>query len=190
MLLLGVVQAQVTGAPAGAGSYDLLQTEILTSSQASVTFSSLGDYASTYQHLQVRYVAGNTNAATDFDNVIMRFNSDAGSNYAHHRLWGRGAALGVSAFASSSQTQMLGGLTSRGSSTAFAANVIDILDPFETTKNKTIRVLTGGTNSTESIIGLNSGLWMNTSAVTTILLQNFEDQFRIGSRFSLYGLRK
>ena len=165
---------------------DILAEEVLTSSQASVTFSSLDTLAAGYQHLQIRYVAGNTNVATDFDNVIMRFNSDAGANYAHHRLWGTGS---VNSYASSSQTQMLGGLVSRGSSTAFAANVIDILDAFETTKNKTIRVLTGGTNSSQNVIGLNSGLWISTSAVTTILLSNFENTFRVGSRFTLIGLK-
>jgi hypothetical protein len=40
MLLLGVLAAQAeAAAPAAAGSYDLLETEILTGTQASVTFT-------------------------------------------------------------------------------------------------------------------------------------------------------
>ena len=75
MLLLGVLAAQAeAAAPAGVAAYDLLETEILTGSQASVTFSSLGDYASDYQHLQVRG-AIMTTADTRF---WMNLNSDTG----------------------------------------------------------------------------------------------------------------
>ena len=38
-------------------SFDLIQTYTLSSNQASVTFSNLGDYSSTYKHLQLRMVA-------------------------------------------------------------------------------------------------------------------------------------
>ena len=43
------------GAVAG-GSYDLLETTILSSNAASVTFSNLNNYAADYQHLQIRAV--------------------------------------------------------------------------------------------------------------------------------------
>jgi hypothetical protein len=56
MLLLGVLQAQAAGQVA-AGSFDLLETQVLTSSAASVTFSSLSTYAADYQHLQIRIVS-------------------------------------------------------------------------------------------------------------------------------------
>ena len=188
MLLLGVVQAQASGGVAGAGSYDLLATEILSSTQASVTFSSLGDYAADYQHLQIRWVGGNTNVSTDIDNVKITFNGDTGSNYARHRLLGTGSS--VLSLASSSGNYAYGGIVTRGSSVAHAANVIDLLDPFETSKYLTIRTLFGATNSSQNMVGINSGLWMNTASLTSFSMQaESVDSFRAGSRFSLYGLR-
>jgi hypothetical protein len=52
---LGILSA--AGAGGGvAGDYELISSEILGTTAASVTFSSLGDYSSTYKHLQIRAV--------------------------------------------------------------------------------------------------------------------------------------
>ena len=190
MLLLGVVQAQAFET-AAAGSYDLLATEILTGSQASVTFSSLGDYASTYQHLQIRMVTRNTfGSGTVRGFNAINFNGDFASNYNSHILSGTGSAVssiydtyagaGAGDFPYSS---------SEGSD--YGAAVIDILDPFENTKNKTIRSIGGHTTASQNRIVLTSGLWRNTSPVTSITcIPVNAHSFRAGSRFSLYGLRK
>jgi hypothetical protein len=70
----------------------------------------------------------------------------------------------------------------------FSAGFTDVLDPYSTTKNKTIRSLNG--NIDQSFIFLWSGLWMDTSSLTSITLssQNAAN-FVSGSRFSLYGIR-
>jgi hypothetical protein len=176
----------LSSAGASLGAYELIETQILGSTAASITFSGLSAYADRYKHLQIRFVAGNTNATTSLDNVRLRLNADSGNNYAHHRLWGRGSS--IESLASTSQSGALGGLVGRGSATIFAANIVDILDTYSSTKNTTIRVLTGG-YQTNQIVGLNSGLWMNTASVTSIELSNFNDSFRVGSRFSIYGIR-
>jgi hypothetical protein len=173
-------------APAAAGSYDLLATTILTSSASSVTFSSLGDYATDYQHLQIRAAARYGVAGSFYDNMRLQFNADTGSNYAWHRLRGNGST--VTSAASSSQSNILVGYYATSGSTA--PNVIDILDPFETSKNTTLRSLAGAAETTDKIISLNSGLWMNTNALTEIKLFTSSGEFQSNSRFSLYGLRK
>jgi hypothetical protein len=121
------------------------------------------------------------------DNVRLRFNGDSGNNYAHHRLWGNGSVL--NAYSAASQSSALAGLVVRGSSTIFAANIVDIVDAYSSTKNKVIRAFTGGHITGQTLIGLNAGLWINTASVTSIELSNFADSFRIGSRFSLYGIK-
>jgi hypothetical protein len=69
---------------------------------------------------------------------------------------------------------------------AFGACVIDILDPFETTKNKTIRGLTGA----NTVVSLSSTFWNFTTAVSSIELSAFSaTNFLVGSRFSLYGIK-
>ena len=174
--------------------FELLETVTLTSAQSSVEFTNLATkYASTYQHLQLRVVA-----TFDITNssLVGRFNSDSGNNYAFHRVFGQGS--GVFTNNASSQANMLFHYNQDNNSTNEpAAVVIDLLDPFETTKNKTVRSL-GGTSSgsSKNQIGLASGLWMNTASVTSLgvsVAEGFtgwqEGNFRTGSRFSLYGLR-
>jgi hypothetical protein len=177
----------ILSAASSGSSFELIESQILGSTAATITFSSLGTYSSVYKHLQLRFVAGNTNALTDMDNVRVRFNGDSGNNYAHHRLWRN--ASSVSSYSATSQSGALAGLVGRGSATIFAANIVDILDAYSSTKNTTIRALTGGYSASQQLIGLNSGLWINTASLTSIELSNFSDSFRIGSRFSLYGIK-
>jgi hypothetical protein len=68
--------------------------------------------------------------------------------------------------------------------------VIDILDAFETTKNKTIRSFGGQVGSGANLILLHSGFWNNTAAISSITLGvNGAPQFATGCRFSLYGIK-
>ena len=189
MLLLGVVQAQAAGAPAGGPSYDLLATEILTSATSSVTFSSLGDYAGTYQHLQVR-VAVRCDRGSATGGLGMRLNGDTGSNYSDHELYGTGSTVASGGDANSARMALGLVAGSTNTSNLFSGIVIDLLDPFETTKYPTTRGLSGLSGST-SRISLQSGSWRNTNAVTSIeLFEPFgASDFIAGSRFSLYGLR-
>lgn len=183
MLLLGVIQAQASGAVA-AGSFDLLETQVLSSSAASVTFSGLSAYAADYKHLQIRMVARADNSAVS-NNAIMQFNGDTGANYARHALYGSGGSVGSFGLASQNWFTIATGAASSQTANAFGAGVIDILDPFETTKNTTARGLSG--NPTD-IISLFSGFWNNTAAVTSITLdQQGAANWVTGSRFSIYG---
>ena len=184
---LGILSAAGTGGVA-AGAYELISSTVLGSNTPSVTFSSLGDYASTYKHLQVRVVARTVRTEVN-DSIITRFNGDTGSNYAYHRLYGTGSSVASSAGAS--QTSILTGETSGNTNTsnAFFALVIDILDPYSTSKNTTTRWLNGGASSFNHI-QLGSGLWNNTASVTSFALQPLNSaNFLTGSRFSIYGIR-
>lgn len=167
-----------------AGSFDLLETQVLGSSQASVTFSSLSAYSSTYQHLQIRMVARTTRAVSEDGSPIIYLNGDTTSNYRSHYLVGNGSNV----VSYDNGTNM--GLGSYPGSSAganqFLASVVDLLDPFETTKNKTIRVLAGMPGSFNSV-RLNSGLWLSTNALTSIQVSANVASWAIGSRFSLYG---
>jgi hypothetical protein len=73
---------------------------------------------------------------------------------------------------------------------AFSTYIVDLLDPFETTKNKVVRSLSGGTvRSSESGVALSSGLWRNTNAINSIKLYAASANLSAGSRFSLYGIK-
>ena len=162
-----------------------LETVRLGSSVASVEFTNLGQY-SDYQHLQIRAVARSTRGSSTADFAKITFNSDT-TGYARHALYGNGSSVlsfgltdiaGTPDFPAASST-----------ANAFGAFVVDILDPFETTKNTTMRVF-GGSASSPSQIMLESSLWIDTAAVNSMKFESGNSAgFVAGSRFSLYGLK-
>jgi hypothetical protein len=164
--------------------YELLETEILTGTQSSVTFSSLNStYGADYQHLQARCVWSGGGVVSS---LRIELNGDTGSNYSLHVLYGNGSSV-LSAAAAPSSIWALG--DSVTTTNAFAASVVDILDPFETTKYTTGRILHGRAGSSNSI-ELLSGNWRNTAAVDTINFRVDGGQTLIaGTRLSLYGLK-
>ena len=187
---LGILSAAGAGGVAAVSDYDLLETYTLGSSQTSITFSSLGTYSPTYKHLQIRFVA-RSDRNQNADSSLMRFNGDTGSNYSWHSLRVADTSS-VASEAATSQSYMRSGRTSSDTTTAsvFAASIIDILDPYSTSKNTTIRYFDGFMAATSNWIELGSGAWYNTSALTSITLdQVFGTNFVSGSRFSLYGIK-
>jgi hypothetical protein len=177
---LGIFSAAGAGGAVADTSYELIETSIVSgASTSTVTFSSLGSYSGTYKHLQVRAVA--SSAASNNDARI-RLNGITSASYSHHNLVGTGSSV-VSA-ASTSDTSInafyLGG-------TAVGAAVIDILDAYSTTKNKTVRLLQGNTGSTR--VALSSGALLTTDSITSVSLLSNAGVWAAGSRFSIYGLK-
>lgn len=161
----------------------LIEEQILASTTTTVTFSSI---PSTYKHLQIRVLSRSNRSDTD-DNIILRFNSDSGSNYSWHRL-GMTTSAGLTAQGSAN----FNGFYTRNSAStntanSYGANIIDILDYSATTKYTTARALDGQTG-TYGAVGIASGAWLNTAAITSISMTvQYGTGFLSGSRFSLYG---
>jgi len=166
-----------------------LETVRLSSSASTVEFTNLNQY-SDYQHLQVRYVV-RSGLADVVDELFIYLNGDTGSNYANHYLRSNGSAVQSNAFTSYSKLYDAGNTITGASAPAnsFGVGVLDILDPFETTKYTTTRTLGGSPYSAAGYVALNSGLWMNTAALTSIEFDLPSSTFVSGSRFSLYGLK-
>jgi hypothetical protein len=182
---LGILSAAGAGGIAVEPAYELIATEILGSSQASVTFSSLGDYSSTYKHLQIRATIRNTGAS--FASWGLRFNGDTSSSYSRHSLSGNGSGVGSGGGANESSGFIGGSPTDASVAGSFGGIVIDILDPFSTSKNTTTRNLNG--YATDDI-GLVSTLWINTTPVSSMTIYSRSGgNIRFGSRFSLYGIK-
>ncbi len=168
-----------------AGSFDLLETQVLTSAASNITFNSLSTY-SAYQHFQLRILSRSSRASSG-DNLFMRFNGDTGSNYSRHILYGEGGGSAAS-FGQASQTYAdLGTIPGATyTSNAFSAAVVDILDPFETTKYKTVRAF----NGVGSLwVALNSAAWLNTNALSSIQVYAPNGNLVQYSRVSLYGIK-
>ena len=166
-----------------------LETVRLGGNASSVELTNLARY-NDFQHFQIRLVT-RTNRAANEDPLGIRFNGDSGNNYVTHLLYGSGSSV-------ASATSIPGGPfnylipayvgAANNTANAFSGLVIDILDPFETAKNKTVRCLWA--TPAGNLVGIDSGLWMSGAAITSItLFPGIGSALLQGSRFSLYGLK-
>jgi hypothetical protein len=155
--------------------------------QSTVEFTSI---PSTYKHLQIRAIGrgGNSDVATTY---TLRFNSDSSASYSYHRMLGTGSAMSAIGGGSTSEMYLYAGLTgANASSNVFGVSIWDILDYASTTKTKPIRFLGGLDNNTSGFVGLGSGGWFNTSAITSIrLATDGGTNFTQYSTFALYGIK-
>jgi hypothetical protein len=176
---LGIFSAAGAGGVV-AGDYELISTTTLGTATSSITFSNLGDYSSTYKHLQLRTVAKSNQAGTGSGGISAFIEINTGTLNAHY-LYGDGGAV----YSGTSANGFMVNLVRAGVTNAFSASVTDFLDSYSTTKNKTIRTFGGYSGE----LSLNSGLWQSTSSITSITIRTTTDNFAIGSRFSLYGIK-
>lgn len=175
---------------AGASSaMDFISTVYGTGSSGTITFD-VSSLASTYKHLQLRMVY-NYGTSGGFS-TIMRFNGDTGANYSDHALIGNGSAASAANDVSSTSINPTSfAVGASGVTTIPYVSIVDILDFANTSKYKTIRAFEGTFNtSTAREVGLVSGSWRSTSAITAINLSiNTSFNFSNVSRFSLYGIK-
>jgi hypothetical protein len=182
MPILGIMASAMSGnlfAPSGA--YDSLSSVTLSATQSSITFSGI---PATYTHLQIRMI---TLVDISTVNTHITVNSDSGSNYSWHELYGDGAT--VTAGAGATQTFMKAGITQSTTTGYTGAAIVDILDYANTNKYKTIRVLTGSDANGSGYAILRSGNWRNTNAITSITLTAGSNNLKQYSSFALYGVR-
>lgn len=169
-------------------SFDSIATTVAAGGETSITLSAIPQ---TYVALQLRVLSKDSVNATGTDYVDLRFNADSGTNYAYHSLQGSGSAASASGSATQNTIRCYYGQTRGGATLAnmFGASIIDIHDYASTTRNKTVRSFSGADTNGGGGIALNSGVWLNTAAVTSVtLLSGGSNTWAAGSRFELYGL--
>ena len=173
------------------GSFESIATVTLSSAQATISFTSI---PSTYKHLQIRCITRTALSVSQQDSFYMTFNSDTGSNYADHYMRGTGSTIQVGS-RTSQANNLLGYQSANGyTSGIFSPFIIDILDYANTSKYKTTRTLGGfESNNTGSEVGqiaFTSGLWMSTSAISSIQLVAGGGRNTVAnSTFALYGIK-
>lgn len=184
LIPFGVFSAAGAGGGGVAGDYELISTNLVASSTSAVSVSLAG--LSAYKHLQLRITAQGTSTNA---NIYFTFNSDSGNNYSWHTLFGDGS--NVNADSSVSRANIVGSIPVVASSNTnqFTASIIDIVDAFSATKNKTTRSLNGRASSGGNWVAIDSGAWFNTNALTQIDFGITGGAINAGSRFSLFGLK-
>ena len=170
------------------GSYDYIdKVDVGAGGVSSITFSSI---PSTYKHLQIRGIL-RTNDTGSWNNQQMRFNSDTGSNYAFHTLSCDGSA--ASATAATTQTSFNDFMRAASNSLTagiFGVAIVDVLDYANTNKYKTLRALQGGDSNGAGMVGITSGVWMSTAAISTITINPSGGTAIQYSSFALYGIKQ
>jgi hypothetical protein len=184
-LILGIL-AQSTGAAGSASFYESIATSTVGSGGSStITFSSI---PSTYTHLQLRSLARGTTSAADVETRIT-FNSDTGSNYSYHQVYGQGVNVPADGSANTSFIYYIYSPAANATASVFGGGVIDILDYANTNKYKTTRTLSGYDANGSGYILFRSGNWRNTNAITSIDIVCASGNFAQYSSFALYGIK-
>ena len=185
--ILGILAS--SGQVSRMGNYTSISTATVTSGgTASITFSSI---PSTYTHLQVRAFAKGDYASVSPIALAFRLNGDSGSNYAIHYLYGAGTGGGTAGAFTSVTVGYQGVISSAvDNANVFGVSVMDVLDYTNTNKYKTIRCFSGYDANGSGQAYLNSSLWQNTSAITSITLTpGAGTNFNQYSSFALYGVK-
>jgi len=197
MPILGIIASAISGnlfAPSGA--YDSIATVTLSTSASTISFTSI---PSTYTHLQLRGSIQSNRGGYNIDNATVRLNSDSGNNYSRHNV-DASASTTTAPEAYGTGGASFGGpipVVTGVATNVFNGFVLDVLDYANTSKYKTMRILagydvngTGGTGSFGGTVGLYSGAWQNTNAVTAITFAPVDGtNFTQYSTIALYGIK-
>lgn len=172
-------------------TYTLISSNVLTSSAASVTFSAI---PSTYTDLVLRASVRSISGTATYSNIILTYNGDTATNYSRVYLTGDGSTATSTLL--SNQVRFLMNRASDGATaTANSFSNWELYVPSYTlSQNKPFSVFSATeTNATAADLNAGSGLWRNTSAITSITLADGATSgstaFASGSSFYLYGIK-
>jgi hypothetical protein len=174
-----------------APGFEHLQTDELGSNSATITISNIDtQYAADYQHIQLRMVTKQTQSAAGAGDLSVRFNGISTSDYSWVRFGGSGT--------SEPHTHNGGTIGSFGdvgpyndssSPNSWGVIVIDFFDCFDSTKGIAAKFHSGGVNNAYSWVNMGT-VWLNNSSDLSSIFFDVYDQFKAGTRVSLYGYRK
>ena len=175
MTILGTVASSFRSAVAG--SFESIASTSLTSSAGSISFTSI---PATYEHLQLRMFIPPVMGG----DVYVQFNDDTNGNYARHGLVSDGVT--IETYTNLSQTKADVGYTNNA--TYPSVVMFDILN-YRSALAKTIRSLGASSWNGTGFIGLRSGYWSGTSAITKMVVTSLSANFPTNTVASLYGMK-
>jgi hypothetical protein len=167
------------------GSFESIATA--TVGAGSSNFVEFTSIPSTYTHLQIRGVS----RSTDSSQFFCQFNGDTGTNYTFHTVGANGSTMEPYGVVSQTSLQIGKSNYFASTTTMLGAGICDIFDYKNTNKYKTVKVLAGSdTNGTANQnVALMSGVWLSTSAITSIKIFPSSPPFTQYSSFALYGIK-
>lgn len=174
-------------------TYEFIQKQTLSSSQSSVTFSSLSQ---TYTDL----VIYTKHAPQSGQNMALgiRLNSDTGTNYGYNGIYGSTSVAGFAGMSVNGTYILCEPVQGWGDSAIFGSNVLTFPNYANTSRFKNVLIdakLNAYDSTTPAFkhgINMLVGGWSNTSAITSITLFNVfgGSNINTGSEFTLFGITK
>lgn len=172
-----------------ANTYTLISSNVLSSSAASVTFSSI---PATYTDLVLR-VSARENAGGQYPNAInLTFNGSSASNYSITHAYADTTSASSNRY-SNQPAAYINGAVNGSTSTSNTFSSVEIYIPsYNATQNKPFAtsyvVETALSSNLVWTVGTAAGLRSVTAAITSITL-DCGASFGIGSSFYLYGIK-
>jgi len=166
-------------------TYTLISSNVLTSTAASVTFSSI---PATYTDLVLKISGRMSDTGSSFPRI--RFNADTATNYSATYVRGDGAS--ATSARDPNDTYVAYMIENNTSNTANTFSNQEIYIPsYAVSQNKPLSIAyarESNAASTDVNLGAVAGLWRNTAAITEISLIPISTTYAIGSSFYLYGI--
>jgi hypothetical protein len=155
-------------------TYELIDSTVLGSASASVTFSSI---PAAYRDLVLVWEAKGSGGNAGFD---IKFNSDAGSNYNQVDM----SSLSGGISGSQSNVTDISLIANASTSEAFLG-AMQLLDYSATDKHKSGLIRDGRAGSSTNATAIR---YASTSAITAIQISTGFNNYASGSSFYLYGI--
>ena len=177
-----------TGAITDGEAWVAIATTTLGSDTATVTFTStddgqVGDWSQYMDLVLIAYARGET--AAIWDNGLMRFNNDTGSNYSWQVFVGDGSSvIADSGTTTGVYIRTLG--TSAGTN-EFAAVIAHLFD-INSGKYKSVVTQAAADSDGDGFVRMGAGTWKSQAAITEIDLVPGSGNLLAGSSFSLFGV--
>lgn len=167
-------------------TYNLIASNTLSSSAASVTFSAI---PSTYTDLVLR-VSSRSDNATIYETMKITYNNNTSAIYSTTRLIDDSSGT-VTSTRQTGRTNFNDPYNSGTSATSNTFSSVEIYVPsYTVSQNKPISVFAvGENNATDAAISVRANLFSSTAAISSIEIANFSGNFVSGSSFFLYGIK-
>ena len=168
-------------------TYTLISSNVLSSTAASVTFSSI---PATYTDLVLRASVRSDRAGENIDILKLIVNSNTGSVYSETIL--RGLSSSVSSSRTTSATEFANDLINGAASTSDTFASYELYIPsYTVSQNKPMGTFSVQENNSATVARINAiaNLFTSTSAVSSLTYSsNTGSNFVSGSSFYLYGI--
>jgi hypothetical protein len=169
-----------------ASTYTLISSQVLASSAASVTFSSI---PATYTDLVLRMsVRGSSNNLS----TRIRWNSDSSALYSLTDLIGQGSTVLNNTYANNTEIDTTRTNQANNTFTANTFTSIEVYLPsYTSTTSKPSSSISAAENNSATIANIDvmAQLYRGTSAVSSAYVFASVGTFDIGSSFYLYGIK-